>query len=281
MKFRSVINFIVFTMGTMLAMPALAAGGGGHVDDVSFSFEGPFGHYDTQQLQRGLKVYTEVCSACHGLKYVPIRSIGDKGGPHLPRDQVSAYAKLIQVPDEFNLGDTRVAKVTDHFPDSAVENAPDLSLVAKSKTSFHGPYGLGINQLLKGGGGPEYLVALLKGYKEAPACAPPDFAGYYNTAFTKGSIPDSCKDADGHSLVVGSWISMAPPLVDGQVDFDDGHANDLASQSKDVAAFLMWAAEPKLDTRKKTGFVIVLFLAFLSIMMYLTNRKLWHDVKNK
>ena len=98
---------------------ALAAGaGGGHVEDCSFSFEGPFGSYDQMQLQRGLQVYTEVCSACHGLKYVPFRTLGDAGGPGLPEDQVRAYAEAFEVWDP-ELQDYRTATPTDHFPPSA------------------------------------------------------------------------------------------------------------------------------------------------------------------
>ena len=83
-----------------LAAPAFGAGGDGHVEDFQFSFEGPFGTYDQMQLQRGLKVYTEVCSACHGLQYVPLRTLGDQGGPHLPEEQVRAYAAFWEVFDE-------------------------------------------------------------------------------------------------------------------------------------------------------------------------------------
>ncbi|MDE0347638.1 MAG: cytochrome c1, partial [Boseongicola sp.] len=120
-----------------LAAPAIAAGGAGHVEDFEFSFEGPFGTYDQMQLQRGLKVYTEVCSACHGLQYVPLRTLGDEGGPHLPEEQVRAYAQFWEVFDE-ELDDFRVAKPQDHFPGSGDENAPDLSLMAKARAGFHG-----------------------------------------------------------------------------------------------------------------------------------------------
>ena len=132
-----------------LAAPLHAAGGSGHVHDHAFSFEGPFGSYDQMQLQRGLKVYTEVCAACHGLRYVPLRTLGDEGGPHLPEDQVRAYAAFYEVFDA-ELDDFRPAKPTDHFPGSALAEAPDLSLMAKARAGFHGPYGLGINQFVKG-----------------------------------------------------------------------------------------------------------------------------------
>ncbi|NSX54137.1 cytochrome c1 [Parasulfitobacter algicola] len=267
------------TLG-LSATAALAAGGAGHVEDYDFSFEGPFGTFDQNQLQRGLKVYTEVCAACHGLKFVPIRTLGDAGGPDLPADQVREYAKLYEVYDE-ELEDFREAKPVDHFPESALENAPDLSLMAKARAGFHGPYGLGINQLMKGMGGPEYIASLMTGYVDPPACAPDDFDGYYNRAFTAGGIPAECKDENGYSKIEGSWIGMAPPLDDGYVEFDDGHENDLENLSKDVSAFLMWTAEPKMMARKQAGLTGVLFLTVLAVLLYLANKRLWAPIKQR
>src|SRR6056297_4317712 len=99
-----------------------AAGGAGHVEDVDFSFEGPFGKFDQVQLQRGLKVYTQVCASCHGLQYVPLRTLADAGGPDLPDDQVRAYAEFYEVYDA-DIDDFRTAKPTDYFPGSNLEDA--------------------------------------------------------------------------------------------------------------------------------------------------------------
>ncbi len=240
---------------------ALAAGADGHVDDYAFSFEGPFGTYDQMQLQRGLQVYTEVCAACHGLKFVPLRTLGDSGGVGLPENQVRAYAGQLEVFDP-DLDDWRPRVPTDHFPDVTSAGAPDLSLMAKARAGFHGPYGLGINQLFRGTGGPEYIVSLLKGYtgvdkEEAGAIL------YENTAFP------------------GGWISMAPPLYGEDVEYADGSPNDIEAISKDVAAFLMWAAEPKLVARKEAGFQGVLFLTVLSVLLYLTNKRIWAPIKRR
>lgn len=262
-----------------LAAPAVAAEGGG-VHDFAFSFEGPFGTYDQMQLQRGLQIYTEICSACHGLQYVPIRTIGDPGGPHLPADQVRAYAAGLEVFDP-EIDDLRAAEPTDHFPGSPLENAPDLSVMAKARAGFHGPYGTGLSQLFSGMGGPEYIATLLSSYEDAPACAPADFPGFYNTAFAAGGIPDSCRDEAGHSTVPGSWIAMSPPLADDAIEFADHSPADVEAMAQDVAAFLMWTAEPKLNARKEHGFVIVLFLILVSVLMYLTNKRLWAPVKRK
>ncbi|MCG6882392.1 MAG: cytochrome c1 [Silicimonas sp.] len=258
-----------------------AAGGEAHVHDFAFSFEGPFGTYDTMQLQRGLQVYTEICAACHGLQYVPIRTLADEGGPHLPEDQVRAYAEFYEVFDP-ELDDFRPAKPTDHFPGSQLENAPDLSLMAKKRAGFHGPYGLGINQFLKGMGGPEYIATLLTSYEEPPECAADaEIEGSYNKAFTAGGIPESCMDEHGHSKIEGSWIAMGQPLYGDDVEFEDGSSTELEAIAQDVSAFLMWTAEPKLNARKEAGFIAVLFLIVLSVLLYLTNKRIWAPIKRK
>ncbi|WP_227271162.1 cytochrome c1 [Roseobacter weihaiensis] len=232
-----------------------------HIEDFDFSFEGPFGTYDQNQLQRGLQIYTEVCAACHGLKFVPFRSLSEEGGPSMPEDQVRAYAENFEVFDP-EIDDFRAAIPADNFPESGLENAPDLSLMAKARAGFHGPYGLGINQFFKGIGGPEYIASLLTGYTGEEK----EEAGvilYENTAFP------------------GGWIAMAPPLDDELVEFADGHQNDLHHLSEDVSAFLMWTAEPKMMARKQAGFVGVLFLTILSVLLYLTNKRIWAPVKGK
>jgi ubiquinol-cytochrome c reductase cytochrome c1 subunit len=244
---------------------AMAAGATGHVEDFAFSFEGPFGTYDRNQLQRGLQVYTEICAACHGLKFVPFRSLGYAGGPELPEDQVRAYAEFYEVWDPTLLdgeGDFRPARPTDHFPASNLAGAPDLSLMAKARAGFHGPYGLGINQLLRGMGGPEYIASLLTGYTGEDK----EEAGtilYENTAFP------------------GGWISMAPPLWGDDVVFEDGSSTELEAIAQDVAAFLMWTAEPKMMARKQAGFTGVIMLTILAVLLYLTNKRLWAPVKRR
>jgi ubiquinol-cytochrome c reductase cytochrome c1 subunit len=242
---------------------ALAAATTSHVEDFDFSFEGPFGTYDQMQLQRGLQVYTEICSACHGLKFVPLRSLAEPGGPQLPEDQVRAYSELYEVWDPTLLegdGDFRPAVPTDHFPASGMKTAPDLSLMAKARAGFHGPYGLGINQFVNGIGGPEYIASLLSGYtgeekEEAGSVL------YENTAFP------------------GGWISMGPPLYGDDVEFEDGSSTELEAIAQDVSAFLMWTAEPKMMARKETGFVAVIFLGVLTVLLYLTNKRIWAPIK--
>lgn len=276
------IRKLTLTAATALALSGSAALALTHGEtfDVDFSFEGPFGRFDQHQLQRGLQIYTEVCSACHGLKYVPIRTLGDDGGPELPVDQVRAYATQFTVTDK-ETGEDRDGKPTDHFPGPQLANAPDLSLMAKARAGYHGPVGSGISQLFNGIGGSEHIYSILNGFEEAPKCAegnePDGF--YYNVAFDRGGTPDSCKDEKGNSTVPGSWIAMPQPLVDGQVEFADGSPNDLPHMAEDVSAFLTWAAEPKLMARKQAGFTAVVFLTVLSVLLYLTNKRVWSNVK--
>jgi len=241
---------------------AFAAGDMGHVEDYSFSFEGPFGAFDQDQLQRGLQVYTEVCSACHGLRYVPFRTLGDEGGPHFSEDEVRAYAEQnFELYDE-ELDDFRPAIPTDHFPANDSVGAPDLSLMAKARAGFHGPYGTGLSQLFNGMGGAEYIASLLTGYTgEEKVEAGTTF--YENHAFP------------------GGWISMAPPLMGEDVEYANDHPNSLENEAKDVAAFLMWTAEPKMMARKQAGFAGVIFLAVLSVLLYLTNKRIWRPIKHK
>lgn len=237
--------------------------GAAHIEDVAFSFEGPFGAYDQFQLQRGLQIYTEVCAACHGMKFVPIRTLHDDGGPGLPENQVRAYAANLTPILDTDTGEERPRLPTDHFPTVVGEGmGPDLSLMAKARAGFHGPYGTGISQLVNGIGGPEYIHALLTGYTGEEV----EQAGsvlYENTAFP------------------GGLISMPNPLSDDLVTYEDGTPATVDQMAMDVAAFMMWTAEPKMTDRKHVGLVAVLLLIVLTSLLYLTNKRLWAPHKNK
>ena len=250
---------VAFGLTVGLTGAVQAASGEVHIEDFSFSFEGPFGKFDQDQLQRGLVVYQEVCSACHGLKYVPIRSLGEEGGVGLSENALKAFASDIELYDA-ELDDFRPAIPSDSFPANDSVGAPDLSLMAKARAGFHGPEGTGLTQLFRGGGGPEYIASLLTGYtgneKEEA-----DSILYENSAFS------------------GGWISMAPPLADELVDFADGSDNSVEHMAEDVTAFLTWVAEPKMMSRKRSGFVAVALLALLSVLLYLTNKRLWAPIK--
>lgn len=237
---------------------AHAAGEAKEVRTFDFSFKGPFGVYDRNQLQRGLQVYHEVCSACHGLQYVAFRTLSDPNGPELPPDQMRAFAALYEVQDR-ETGEWRPAIATDHFPRSSLSNAPDLSLMTKARAGFSGPYGLGINQLLYGIGGPEYVASLLLGYTgsekfEAGAMF------WENTAY-------------------GGYLAMNPVLFDGLVEYADGTPATEEQMAMDVAAFLTWTAEPKMMERKRAGLTGIIFLSVLTVLLYLTNKQIWRPIK--
>jgi ubiquinol-cytochrome c reductase cytochrome c1 subunit len=255
-KFTVVSGLLAAGLALLAVAPGPAqAAEEGHVIDYAFSFEGPFGRFDQGQLQRGLQVYTEVCAACHGLKFVPYRELAEPGGPHMSEEQMRAYAAMHDVENPAT-GELMPANPSDHFPVSAVENAPDLSLMAKARHGFEGPHGLLINQLLNGIGGPEYIATLLHSYtgeerEEAGAVL------YENTAFP------------------GGWISMPPPLFEGSVTYADGTEPTVEQMSQDVAAFLMWTAEPRMMDRKAAGLSAVLFLIVLTVLLWFTNKKLW------
>ncbi|MCC5991325.1 MAG: cytochrome c1 [Rhodobacteraceae bacterium] len=259
MKLR---NLAVAALSALvLALPATTAEASkvkGEVTNFDFSFQGLTGTYDRNQLQRGLQVFHEACASCHGLQYVAFRTLSDPNGPELPEDQMRAFAAMYEVWDP-ELRDWRIAEGPDHFPESQFEGAPDLSLMTKARAGFSGPYGLGINQLMKGIGGPEYVASFLLGYTGEE-----DFqAGtmfYYNKAY-------------------GDWVSMNPVLFDDMVEYADGTPATEEQMALDVAAFLTWTAEPKMVERKHAGFVGVIFLSVLAALLYLTNKQLWAPIK--
>jgi ubiquinol-cytochrome c reductase cytochrome c1 subunit len=234
---------------------------GGHVTDFSFSFEGPFGRFDQAQLQRGLQVYTEVCAACHGLKFLAYRELAEHGGPAMTEEQMRAFAAMHEVAD-LETGETRPATPSDHFAESGVENAPDLSLMAKARAGFHGPVGLGVNQLLRGIGGPEYIATLLTGYTGEDR----EVAG--SVFYVNHTFP-------------GGLIAMPPPLSDDLLTYQDGTQATTEQMALDVSAFLMWAAEPRMMARKSVGLTAVLFLLLLTVLLWFTNKKIWAPHKGK
>lgn len=273
----------------LIAVPAFAAEGPRDAKDISFSFEGPFGHFDRGQLQRGYKVYKEVCAACHSMQLVSFRNLADPGGPGFSEEQVKALAATFTVKD--GPGDDgemfdRPGIPADRFPspfanEQAARNAnggalpPDLSLITKSRAGWTGTF----NQLINGIGGPDYVHSILTGFEEAPACAGTGATGHYNPYFATGGIPEGCKK-DGVPTIEGSFIAMAPPLVDGQVTFDDGAPDKVDDMARDVSAFLAWTAEPKMEERKSMGFATIIYLAILAVLLYFVKQKVWAKVEH-
>jgi cytochrome c1 len=240
-----------------------------------WSFAGPFGKFDEAQLQRGYKVYKEVCSNCHSMKFVSFRNLSQAGGPGFSEDQVKALAATVQVQDGPNdQGEMfmRPGKPSDRFPSpfanpeaaKAANNGavpPDMSLLAKARSAEKVFPNWIYNALLQYQEyGPDYIYSLMNSYgpEDSKVCD----TGYYNTAYI-GTKP---------------CFAMPKPLSDGLVTYDDGSPETVQQYSKDVASFLMWAAEPKLEERKETGFKVFIFLIVFSCLLYFTKRRVWAKV---
>jgi ubiquinol-cytochrome c reductase cytochrome c1 subunit len=257
----------------LLAAPALAAEGQKPAKDVGYSFEGPFGTFDRMQLQRGYKVYKEVCSNCHAMKYVSFRNLAEAG--IFTEEQTKSLAATFTIkdgPDSSGEMFDRPGLPSDRFPspfanNEAAKNSnggalpPDLSLITKARAGWYGTF----NQLINGIGGPEYVYSVLTGYEEPSTelKAEQPEGKHYNPYF-----------ASGH------WIGMTPPLSEGIVKYDDrpdDYQATVDELAKDVSAFLAWAAEPKMEERKETGFMVMVYLAVLTVLLYLVKKRVWSD----
>ena len=228
--------------------------------ETDWSFKGLFGKYDRGALQRGYQVYTEVCSACHSMQYLSYRNLAQPGGPEFTEQEAKFIAASFEVQDGPNSeGEmfTRPAKLSDKFvmPYDNVEAAkaanggaypPDMSVLAKARK-----------------GGADYIYSLLLGYDDPPADIKLDDGVYYN------------------KYMYGNKIKMSAPLSDGLVEYNDGTQATEEQMAKDVTTFLMWSAEPHLETRHKTGFRVIVYLIILSILVYLTMKKIWSRVETK
>jgi ubiquinol-cytochrome c reductase cytochrome b/c1 subunit len=271
----------VLAVAAALVVPAVAFAQDEHSHETpppprqSWPFAGWFGKYDPAQLQRGLKVYKEVCSACHSMEMVSFRNLADPGGPGYTEAQAAALASEYKIKDIDDSGQPteREGRPADYFPspfpnEAAAKAAnggtapPDMSTLAKARTYERGFPWFVLDMIVPyQEQGPDYIHAILTGYKDAPHgfTVPP--GGHYNEYFP------------GHS------IAMPPPLQDGQVTFDDGAPNKLDDEARDVAAFLMWAAEPHLVQRKRMGLQVMIFLLVLTGLLYFTKKKVWKAVE--
>lgn len=235
--------------------------------EVEFSFQGPFGHYDKQQLQRGFQVFKEVCSACHSLKFVAFRDLEALG---YNEAEVKAIAKnwAIKTPDvDPKTGEmsTRAPVPSDHFPKPFANNVaaaaannnaipPDLSLMTKARHE-----------------GTAYVYSLLTGFGEQPA----ELLKRFPDAKTPQGLHYNPYFANLN-------LAMAPPLTsDGQVTYAEGQPKPTVDQmAKDVAAFLTWTAEPKLENRKSAGLAVMFFLIIATGLAYMSYRNIWAETKH-
>jgi ubiquinol-cytochrome c reductase cytochrome c1 subunit len=249
--------------------------------EVAWSFDGPLGKFDKAQLQRGYKVYREVCSACHAMDLLYFRNLGQPGGPFYdekyknPNDNpyVKSLAKDIQIKDiDQDTGDAiqRPGIPADRFPSpfpnepaARASNGgalpPDLSVMAKARE-----------------GGPNYIYSLLSGFVQPPAGLTVPAGKYFNPYFA-GDLSSNWSGSKDH-VPKGGLIGMPPPLAPNKVTFDDGTKSTIDQQAKDVAAFLAWAAEPKMEERKRFGLGAMIYLFFFSIILWFSYKRVWRDV---
>ena len=226
----------------------------------SWSFKGFFGKFDRASLQRGYQVYTEVCAACHSMKYLSYRNLVQAGGPEFSVEQAKIIASQFEVTDgPNNDGEmfTRPARLSDKFVGPyANEQAataanggaypPDMSVLVKARE-----------------GGADYIYSILMGYEDAPEGVSLDDGVYYN------------------KYMSGNEIKMAQPLMDGTVTYMDGTQATEMQMAEDVATFLTWAAEPHLEARHKMGFRAIVYLIIITILVYFSMKKLWSRIETK
>lgn len=279
MNIKTTLAALALSVG--LAVPALAQDHSTpHIDKQSWSFAGIFGTYDENQLQRGFQVFREVCASCHGARLMAFRNLAEAGGPGFTDEQVKALAAEYEVADATADGGFRTAVPADRWPspfateqDARDANGgsfpPDFSVLAKAR-GVSDPFPSWVFNYFTGysEGGPDYIHALLNGYHdEAPEGFELPEGKYYNDFFP------------GHA------IGMAPPLSDEQITYEvaEGQVEvplTVEQYSQDVAAFMMWVAEPHLAGRKQTGFVVLLFLVLFAGLMYATKRRIWQGIEH-
>ena len=241
-------------VATLLAGPALAAGGDVALTKRDWSFNGPFGTFDKAAMQRGFQVYREVCAGCHSMQYIAFRNFADLGYNEAEIKAIAAEYDVEDGPNDEGEMFTRPGIPADRMPspypnDNAARAGnggalpPDLSLIAKARAN-----------------GPDYLYSLLIGYKEAPASMNVPDGMYYNDAYP------------------GNLIAMPQPLYGDDVTYADGADASIEGSAADLTQFLMWAAEPKMEARKRIGVAVVFFLSIFVVLSVMAKRRVWADI---
>jgi len=250
--------------------------------DVHWSFEGPFGTFDTEQLQRGYKVYHDVCSSCHSMDLMHYYSLGEPGGPFYdpkypkPNEnpRIKAIAADFKVPDiDQDTGDPiqRTATPADTFRDpfpnataAAASNGgatpPDLSVITLARA-----------------GGPRYVYSILTGYQTPPPGLVIPAGKYYNPYFPG----DLTAQWHGSGPVPkGGLIGMPFQLTPNRVSFDDGARTDTNQEAYDVVAYLAWASDPHQVERKQIGFSVIIYLLLLAGIVYASYKRIWRRIEH-
>ena len=244
----------VMVLVGVVSSSAWGAGGDVTLKTRDWSFSGPFGTFDKAALQRGFQVYNEVCAGCHSMKLIAFRNFADLGYNETEIKALAAQYEVQDGPNDDGEMFMRPAIPADRMPSPyANDNAaragnngalpPDLSLIAKARPN-----------------GPNYLYSLLSSYENAPNDKEVPDGMYYNAAYP------------------GHLIAMPQPLYGDDVEYSDGAATSIEALSADLTQFLMWAAEPKMEVRKRTGVAAVFFLCIFVIFSYLAKRRIWADV---
>ena len=227
---------------------------------TDWSFKGLFGKFDRGSLQRGYQIYTEVCASCHSMKYVSYRNLAEKGGPEFTEAQAKAIATSFEVTDGPNADGemfTRPGKLSDKLvmPYENIKAAqaanggaypPDMSVLIKARSN-----------------GADYIYSLLQGYEDPPASISLDEGVYYN------------------KYMYGNKIRMASPLSEDIVEYADGTEASIEQMSKDITTFLMWTAEPHLESRHRMGFKAIVYLIILTILVYFSMKKIWSSIETE
>ena len=227
---------------------------------VDWSFKGLTGTFDRASLQRGFQVYKEVCSSCHSMQYLSYRNLGEPGGPEFSEAEVKAIAASFEIqdgPDSQGEMFFRPGKPSDKFkspyPNKQAAIAanggaypPDMSVLVKARK-----------------GGANYIYSVLVGYEDPPPGMKLDDGVYYN------------------KYMVGQKIKMPNNLIDGLVEYSDGTDSSMEQMAKDVTTFLAWAAEPELEVRHKTGIKVMIYLILLTVLVYLSMKKIWSRIDPK
>ena len=227
---------------------------------TDWTFKGLFGKFDRASLQRGYQVYTEVCAACHSMKYLSYRNLMEEGGPEFSEAQAKAIAAQFEITDGPNSeGEMfqRPAKLSDKFvmpyPNAKAAQAanggaypPDMSVLAKARK-----------------GGVDYLYSLLLGYEDPPIGVSLDEGVHYN------------------KFMYGNKIKMPKPLEDDLIEYSDGTPATEEQMAKDVVTFLMWSAEPHLEARHKMGFKAIIYLIILTTLVYFSMKRIWSRIETK
>jgi len=256
---KNILKFIFFvTVLTTTGFGSIASEQSQKLLNPGWSFKGFFGKFDRSSLQRGYQVYTEVCAACHSMKYLSYRNLAQQGGPEFSEDQAKIIASQFEVIDGPNSeGDmfTRPARLSDNFVgpyanEEAAKSAnggaypPDMSVLVKARK-----------------GGASYIYSILLGYDDPPPDVSLEDGVYYNTYMS------------------GNKIKMSKPLFENLVQYSDGTQATEEQMAKDVSTFLAWAAEPNLEQRHKMGFRVVLYLIIITILVYFSMKKIWSRIE--